>query len=305
MEFQHTSVLLRETVDSLHVRPDGIYVDGTLGGGGHSKEILSRLSEGGRLIGIDQDAAAVEAAGKRLGEFGNRVTIIRSNYADMRARLREQGILSADGILLDLGVSSYQLDDAERGFTYREEDAPLDMRMDQRQTFTAREVVNTYSVDDLTRVIRDYGEERFARRIAEFIAAAREKKPIGTTGELTQLIRDAIPEVNGELRVLKESLEDMIDLLNPGGRICIITFHSLEDRIVKDTFRRAENPCICPPGFPVCVCGRKPKGRVITRKPIIPSEEEMEWNPRSKSAKLRVFERKEADQDGTDTGSTD
>ncbi len=325
MEFQHTSVLLRETVDSLHVRPDGIYVDGTLGGGGHSKEILSRLSEGGRLIGIDQDAAAVEAAGKRLGEFGNRVTIIRSNYADMRARLREQGILSADGILLDLGVSSYQLDDAERGFTYREEDAPLDMRMDQRQTFTAREVVNTYSVDDLTRVIRDYGEERFARRIAEFIAAAREKKPIRTTGELTQLIRDAIPakaratgrhparrtfqairiEVNGELRVLKESLEDMIDLLNPGGRICIITFHSLEDRIVKDTFRRAENPCICPPGFPVCVCGRKPKGRVITRKPIIPSEEEMEWNPRSKSAKLRVFERKEADQDGTDTGSTD
>ena len=319
MEFKHTSVLLRETVDALQVRPDGIYVDGTLGGGGHSSAIAGKLSEGGRLIGIDQDAAAIEAAGKRLGEFGDRVTIIRSNYADMKARLIQSGIAAVDGILLDLGVSSYQLDDAERGFTYRTEDAPLDMRMDQRQEFTAREVVNTYSEEDLTRIIREFGEEKFAGRIARRIAQEREKMPIETTGQLTQIVKDAIPararatgrhparrtfqairiEVNGELRVLRESLDDMIDLLNPGGRICIITFHSLEDRIVKDTFRRAENPCICPPEFPVCVCGRKPKGRVITRKPIIPSEEEMEQNPRSKSAKLRVFEKKESDHNGT------
>ena len=319
MEFKHTSVLLRETVAALHVRPDGIYVDGTLGGGGHSSLIAQKLSEGGRLIGIDQDAAAIEAAGKRLEKYGERVTIIRSNYADMKARLFQLGIASVDGILLDLGVSSYQLDDAQRGFTYREEDAPLDMRMDQRQEYTAREVVNTCSYEDLSRSIREFGEEKFAGRIARGIVSAREKNPIETTGQLTQIVKDAIPakaratgrhparrtfqairiEVNGELRVLRESLDDMIDLLNPGGRICVITFHSLEDRIVKDAFRRAENPCICPPEFPVCVCGRKPKGSVISKKPIIPSEEEMEQNPRSKSAKLRVFEKKEADQNGT------
>lgn len=315
VEFRHTSVLLRETVDALHVRPDGIYVDGTLGGGGHSSVIAGKLSEGGRLIGIDQDAAAIEAAGKRLGEFGDRVMIIRSNYADMKTRLMETGITSVNGILLDLGVSSYQLDDAERGFTYREEDAPLDMRMDQRQDYTAREVVNTCSVEELTRIIREYGEEKFAGKIARRIEEERKKGPIETTGQLTQIVKDAIPararatgrhparrtfqairiEVNGELRVLRESLDDMIDLLNPGGRICIITFHSLEDRIVKDAFRRAENPCICPPEFPVCVCGKKPKGRVITKKPVIPSEEEMEQNPRSKSAKLRVFEKRETE----------
>ncbi len=320
VEFRHTSVLLQESVDALQVSPDGIYVDGTLGGGGHSREIARRLSEGGRLIGIDQDAAAVEAAGKRLGEFGERVTIIRSNYADMKARLMQQGITSVDGILLDLGVSSYQLDDAERGFTYRSEDAPLDMRMDQRQERTAREVVNTCSVEELTRIIGEYGEERFAGRIAQRIVSERQREPIGTTGRLTEIVKDAIPakaratgrhparrtfqairiEVNGELRVLRDSLDDMISLLNPGGRICIITFHSLEDRIVKDAFRRAENPCTCPPGFPVCVCGKKPLGRVITKKPILPSEEEMEQNPRSKSAKLRVFEKKESDQNGTE-----
>lgn len=295
------------------VRQDGIYVDGTLGGGGHSYEIVRRLSKGGRLIGIDQDAAAIEAAGKRLGEFGDKVTIIRANYAQMGEKLREIGVSSVDGILLDLGVSSYQLDDAQRGFTYRE-DAPLDMRMDQRQELTAREVVNSRTVPELTRILREYGEERYAVRIAQRIEAQRKQKPIETTGELTQIVKDAIPakaravgrhparrtfqairiEVNGELRVLEESMKEMISLLNPGGRLCIITFHSLEDRIVKDAFRTAENPCICPPEFPVCVCGRKSQGRVITRKPILPSEEETELNPRSKSAKLRVFQKKEA-----------
>ena len=312
MEFRHTSVLLDEAVESLRVSPDGIYVDGTLGGGGHSFEIAKRLSKGGRLIGIDQDAAAVEAAAKRLGEFGDRVTIIRDNYARMGQRLREIGILKVDGILLDLGVSSYQLDDALRGFTYRDEDAPLDMRMDQRQALTAREVVNTYEPADLTRILREYGEEKCAAGIARRIAAQRKLKPIETTGELTQIIKDAIPmkaraegrhparrafqairiEVNGELRVLENSLKEMISILNPGGRLCIITFHSLEDRIVKDAFRTAENPCICPPDFPVCVCGRKSQGKVITRKPYLPSEEEMERNPRAKSAKMRVFEKK-------------
>ncbi len=314
VEFNHTSVLLEETVESLHVRSDGIYVDGTLGGGGHSYEIAKRLSKGGKLIGIDQDAAAIKAAGKRLGEFGNTITIIRANYAQMGEKLREIGISSVDGILLDLGVSSYQLDDAERGFTYREEDAPLDMRMDQRGQLTAREVVNTWPASELTRILREYGEEKFAVRIAQRIVKQRELKPIETTGELTQIVKAAIPakaratgrhparrtfqairiEVNGELTVLEESMKNMISLLNPGGRISIITFHSLEDRIVKEAFRTAENPCICPPEFPVCVCGRKSQGRVITRKPILPSEEEIERNPRSKSAKLRVFEKKEA-----------
>jgi 16S rRNA (cytosine1402-N4)-methyltransferase len=310
MEFQHKPVMLNEVIDSLKIRPEGTYVDGTLGGAGHSSQIARRLSGEGRLFGFDQDAAAIEAATRRLEPYKDRVSIIRSNYSEMRERLSELGVRSADGILLDLGVSSYQLDDAQRGFSYRA-DAPLDMRMDQRQKLSAREVVNGYSIDELTRVIREYGEERFARNIAKHITAEREKKPIETTGELISIIKAAIPakareggghpakrtfqairiEVNRELDVLSDSLDGMIDLLADGGRICVITFHSLEDRIVKEAFRRNENPCTCPPEFPVCVCGKKSKGRVITRKPIIPSEEETEENPRSKSAKLRVFER--------------
>ena len=310
MEFQHKPVMLNEVIDSLKIRPEGTYVDGTLGGAGHSSQIARRLSGEGRLFGFDQDAAAIEAATRRLEPYKDRVSIIRSNYSEMRERLSELGVRSADGILLDLGVSSYQLDDAQRGFSYRA-DAPLDMRMDQRQKLSAREVVNGYSIEELTRVIREYGEERFARNIAKHITAEREKKPIDTTGELISIIKAAIPakareggghpakrtfqairiEVNRELDVLSDSLDGMIDLLADGGRICVITFHSLEDRIVKETFRRNENPCTCPPEFPVCVCGKKSKGHVITRKPIIPSEEETEENPRSKSAKLRVFER--------------
>ena len=310
MEFRHTSVLLQETIDALCIRSGGIYVDGTLGGGGHSEQIAARLSGEGRLIGIDQDAAAVEAAGKRLEQFKDHVTIVRSNYGNMAGELKKLGISSVDGVLLDLGVSSYQLDDAERGFTYRE-DAPLDMRMDQRKALTAREVVNSYSEQDLYRIIRDYGEDRFAKNIAKHIVRERQIQSIETTGELIHIIKAAIPakvratgghpakrtfqairiEVNQELSVLMNSLDMIIDLLNDGGRFCVITFHSLEDRIVKDAFRKAENPCICPPDFPVCVCGRKPKGKVITRKPILPSVRETEDNPRSKSAKLRIFER--------------
>lgn len=310
MEFKHKSVLLEESVDALNIKPDGIYVDGTLGGGGHSYEICKRLSEKGRLIGIDQDAAAIEAARARLGEFGDKVTIIRSNYCDMVKELGNIGITSVDGIILDLGVSSYQLDTADRGFTYRE-DAPLDMRMDQRQDMTAKDIVNRYSEMELYRIIRDYGEDKFAKNIAKHIVSARQKKDIETTGELIQIIKAAIPmkvravgghpakktfqairiELNRELEVLKDSLDDMIEHLNDGGRICVITFHSLEDRIVKNIYRNNENPCICPREFPVCMCGKKSKGRIITRKPIVPSEEELEWNKRAKSSKLRVFER--------------
>ena len=310
MAFDHVSVLLHETVDGLNVRPDGTYVDATLGGGGHAYEVCSRLSDKGRFIGIDQDADAIEAAGKRLEGFGEKVTIIRSNYRDMKPELRKRGIDSVDGIVLDLGVSSYQLDTAERGFSYRA-DAPLDMRMDQRQKMTARDIVNGYSETELYRVIRDYGEDRFAKNIAKHIVAERGKHPIETTGQLNEIISHAIPmkiqktsghpskrtfqairiELNHELDVLRNSLDDMIDMLRPGGRICIITFHSLEDRIVKSAFRRNEDPCICPKNFPVCVCGRTSKGKVITRKPILPSEEEMASNSRSKSAKLRIFER--------------
>ncbi|TCS80764.1 16S rRNA (cytosine(1402)-N(4))-methyltransferase RsmH [Muricomes intestini] len=310
MAFRHTSVLLNETVDSLAVKPDGIYVDATLGGGGHAFEVCKRLSSKGSFIGIDQDAAAIEAAGIRLIDFGEKVTIIRSNYCDMKPRLRELGIEKVDGITLDLGVSSYQLDTAERGFSYRT-DAPLDMRMDQRQRRTAKDIINDYSESDLYRVIRDYGEDRFAKNIAKHIVRARGKGPIETTGQLNEIIRQAVPmkfqktsghpskrtfqairiELNHELDVLKDTLDDMIDLLNPGGRICIITFHSLEDRIVKSAFRKNENPCTCPPDFPVCVCGKVSKGRAITKKPILPSEEELAENSRSKSAKLRVFER--------------
>lgn len=311
MEFNHYSVLLSETIENLNIKPDGIYVDGTLGGGGHAYQVASRLSEKGRLIGIDQDADAIAAAGERLKEFGDKITIIRSNYANMKEELHRIGVEKVDGIVLDLGVSSFQLDTPERGFTYRDENAPLDMRMDDRQSLTAKDIVNGYSEMELYRIIRDYGEDKFAKNIAKHIVQERAKKPIETTGELTEIIRASIPmkvqvtgghpakrtfqairiELNKELEVLQNNLDDMIDLLNPGGRICIITFHSLEDRIVKTNFKRNENPCTCPSDFPVCVCGKKSKGKVVTRKPILPSEEELEVNSRSKSAKLRVFER--------------
>ncbi len=311
MEFQHISVLLNETIESLNIKPDGVYVDGTLGGGGHSLEICKRLGTHGRLIGIDQDMDAIKAAGERLRDYSDKVTIVHSNYQDMDSVLRELGINGVDGIVLDLGVSSYQLDNAERGFTYRE-DTPLDMRMDQTQSMTARDIVNEYSEQELFRVIRDYGEDSFAKNIAKHIVRARADKPIETTGELNEIIRAAIPakvrqngghpskktfqairiELNRELEVLEQSLDKMIELLNPKGRLAVITFHSLEDRIVKNIFRKNMNPCICPPEFPVCTCGRVPTGRVITRKPILPDEDEIQNNKRSKSSKLRVFEKK-------------
>lgn len=312
MEFNHVSVLLHEAVDELQVKPSGIYVDGTLGGGGHSYEICKRLDSDGRLIGIDQDAEALEAAKKRLGEFKDRITLVKSNYERTGEVLKEQRIEKVDGIILDLGVSSYQLDNAERGFSYRE-DAPLDMRMDREQTMSAKEIVNGYSQEELFRVIREYGEERYAGSIARNICRQREKKVIETTFELVDIIRTSMPakakngkghpakrtfqairmECNRELDVLREALENMVDLLNDGGRLAIITFHSLEDRLVKTSFRRYENPCVCPPDFPICVCGRKSKGKVITRKPRIPSAEETEKNTRAKSAKLRVFEKRD------------
>ena len=311
MEFNHYSVLLQETIENLNIKPDGIYVDGTLGGAGHASQVAKQLSEKGRLIGIDQDADAIRAASERLAPYSDRVAIIRSNYANMKEELHRIGVEHVDGIVLDLGVSSFQLDTPERGFTYREADAPLDMRMDDRQTLTARDIVNDYSERDLYRIIRDYGEDKFAKNIAKHIVSERQKKPIETTGELTDIIRASIPmkvqatgghpakrtfqairiELNRELEVLQNNLDEMIELLNPGGRICIITFHSLEDRIVKTNFRKNENPCTCPSDFPVCVCGNLSKGSVITRKPILPSESELEENSRSKSAKLRVFER--------------
>ena len=310
MTFRHVSVLLRETIEWLNIRPDGIYADGTLGGGGHASEVAARLTEGGRLIGIDQDADAIAAATERLKPFGDRVTIVRDNYVNMKHVLADLGIEAVDGICLDLGVSSYQLDTAERGFSYME-DAPLDMRMDRRGDRTAADLVNECSEQELFRIIRDYGEDRFAKNIAKHIVKARERKAIRTTGELADIIRGAIPmkiqvtgghpamrtfqalriALNGELQVLEDSIDEMIGLLKPGGRICIITFHSLEDRIVKNGFRRNESPCTCPPGFPVCVCGKKSRGTVITKKPILPTEEETEENPRSRSAKLRIFER--------------
>lgn len=312
MIFNHKSVLLNETVDSLCVKPQGIYVDGTLGGGGHASEVAARLGDGGRLIGIDQDADAIAAASERLAPFGDKITVVRSNYERIAQVLDELEIPQVDGIYLDLGVSSFQLDTAERGFTYREDDAPLDMRMDQRNALSAYEVVNDYSEENLSRILHEYGEERFARKIAHNICVSRQQAPIRTTGELIEIIKRSIPakiratgghpakrtfqairiEVNQELTVLSESLDGMIDLLNDGGRLCVITFHSLEDRIVKNIFRKNEHPCTCPPEFPVCICGKKSKGTVVTRKPILPGEEEMETNPRSKSAKLRVFERK-------------
>lgn len=312
MEFKHTSVLLQETIENLKIKPEGIYVDGTLGGGGHASEIAERLKGAGRLIGIDQDADAMEAAGKCLEPYSGHVTLIRDNYCHMKEVLRQIGVESVDGIVLDLGVSSFQLDNVERGFSYKY-DTPLDMRMDTRQRLSAKEIINDYSEAELYRIIRDYGEEQFAKNIAKHIAAARKDKPVETTGQLCEIIKAAIPakmravgghpakrtfqairiECNRELEVLKDSLDDLISLLKPGGRICIITFHSLEDRIVKSAFRKNENPCTCPPDFPVCVCGQVSQGRVITKKPILPSEGEMEANKRAKSAKLRVFSKTE------------
>jgi len=308
MEFRHRSVLLDECIEGLNIKPDGIYVDGTLGGAGHSYEIVSRLSTKGRLIGIDQDEDAIKAAGEKLKDFGN-ATIIRSNYEDIKRVLADRNIEKVDGILLDLGVSSYQLDTVERGFSYMY-DTKLDMRMDNRQTLTAKDIVNEYSEKELFRIIRDYGEEKFAQNIAKHIVQARATAKINTTFELNEIIKASIPakmrqnghpskktfqairiECNRELEVLKNSLDDMVEVLNEGGRLAIITFHSLEDRIVKSAFRNYENPCTCPPEFPVCVCGKKPKGKVVTKKPIIPGEEEMKENSRSKSAKLRIFEK--------------
>ena len=311
MEFAHKSVLLDETIEGLKIKPDGIYLDGTLGGGGHSSEICRRLS-GGRLIGIDQDAEAIAAATERLEPFREKVILVRDNYCNAPAVVKSLGLEGVDGIVLDLGVSSYQLDNVERGFSYRY-DTALDMRMDTRQSLSAKEIVNEYPERELYRIIRDYGEDQFAKNIAKHIAAARTDRPIETTGELNELIKAAIPakmrangghpskrtfqairiECNHELDVLKNSLDELIGLLNPGGRICIITFHSLEDRIVKSAFRKNENPCTCPPDFPVCVCGKESQGKVITRKPILPGAQELETNSRSKSAKLRIFEKKE------------
>lgn len=310
MEFNHVSVLLDETISQLQIKENGIYVDGTMGGAGHSYQICKRLGEKGHLIGIDQDEAAILAGTERLKEFGDKVTIVRSNYCNMKQVVTELGIEKVNGIVLDLGVSSYQLDTAERGFSYKE-DGPLDMRMDKRKELTARDIVNDYSEMELFRIIRDYGEDKFAKNIAKHIVRMRQEKTIETTYELNEAIKAAIPmkvrknaghpskktfqairiELNKELEVLNNTLQDMIDLLEEEGRICIITFHSLEDRIVKSIFRKNENPCICPPDFPVCMCGQKSKGKVITRKPILPLEEEIVQNRRAKSAKLRVFEK--------------
>lgn len=312
MEFNHKSVLLDETVDSLNVKSGGIYVDGTLGGGGHSYQILKRMNGKGRLIGIDQDEDAICAATGRLREYGDMVTIVRDNYCNIKNVLDNLGITGVDGIVLDLGVSSYQLDTSERGFSYME-DGPLDMRMDNRKNITAEDIVNDYSEMELFHIIRDYGEDKFAKNIAKHIVMERQKERITTTGQLADIVKAAIPmkvraakgghpakktfqairiELNRELDVLKQSIDTMIDLLNDDGRLCIITFHSLEDRIVKNSFRKNENPCTCPPDFPVCVCGKKSKGKIITRKPVVPSAEELEENRRAKSSKLRVFERK-------------
>lgn len=308
MEFKHYSVMLGETIEELDIKPDGIYLDGTLGGAGHSSEICKRLTTG-HLYGVDRDEAAIMAANEKLKPFDGKYTILRSNYSDALTLLAEKGVTSFDGILLDLGVSSYQLDTGERGFSYRY-DAPLDMRMDTRQDLTAADIVNNYSESELYRIIRDYGEEKFAKNIAKHIAAARQNKRIETTFELDEIIHAAIPakmrtnghpakqtfqalriECNQELKALESSLDEMIAALNKKGRFCVITFHSLEDRIVKAAFKKNESPCTCPPNFPVCVCGKKPLGKVITKKPITASEKELSENSRSKSAKLRVFER--------------
>lgn len=310
MEFKHVPIMLDQVLENLDIKADGVYVDGTLGGAGHSNEIIKKLSSGGRLVGIDQDDDAIRTAGARLQKYKDRVDIVKANYVNMNPVLDELGIGKVDGILLDLGVSSYQFDNADRGFSYRM-DASLDMRMDRSSDYTAEDIVNDYSEAELRRIIKDYGEEKFAGRIAAEIVRTREKGRIKTTFELNDIISRAIPaaarrhgghpskktyqairiELNNELSVLSDSIDGMIERLKPGGRLCIITFHSLEDRIVKNAFKNAENPCTCPPEFPVCVCGKKPKGRVITRKPIEADEKEREINPRSTSAKLRVFEK--------------
>ena len=312
MEFNHISVLLAEVMENLDIKPDGVYVDGTLGGAGHAEEICKRLGEKGRFVGLDQDEEAVGPSRERLAVFEDKVSIVKSNYVHMKQVLDSQGIHKVDGILLDLGVSSHQLDDAGRGFSYRE-DAPLDMRMDREQPITAKDIVNRYPEAELAGIIYSYGEERYARSIARHIVREREHREIETTGELVDIIRRAMPakaqngkghpakrtfqairiECNQELEVLRQALDDMMDLLRDNGRLCIISFHSLEDRIVKNSFRKAENPCTCPPDFPVCPCGKKPRGKVLTKKPILPTEKEMERNSRSKSAKLRVFKRVE------------
>ena len=309
MEFHHVSVLLNECIDGLDIKENGIYVDGTLGGAGHSSEIVKKLTTG-RLIGIDQDMNAINAATKRLEPYKDRVTLVHDNFSNVKAVFKELGIEKADGFLLDIGVSSHQLDEAERGFSYMQ-DAPLDMRMNNENSFSAYNVVNEYSEDEINRVIYEYGEVRWAKRIAQFIVEARKEKPIETTFELVDIIKKAVPkgarkdgphpakrtfqairiEVNGELEILERTIDDMTELLNPGGRLCIITFHSLEDRIVKNAFRKQENPCTCPPEFPVCICGKKKLAKVITRKPILPSDEELEENHRSRSAKLRILEK--------------
>ena len=308
MGYRHQSVLLNEVIEGLRIKPEGWYVDGTLGGGGHSLGICQRLSTG-KLIGIDQDEAAVLVAKESLSDFREKLIIVRSNYGELGSVLSNLGVSSVDGIVLDLGVSSYQLDTVERGFSYMR-DAPLDMRMDQRQEVTAKDIVNQYSERELFRIIRDYGEDKFAKNIAKHIVIERERGEITTTFQLNEVIARAIPmkfqklsghpskrvfqairiELNSEMDVLKRSLIDMLELLNPGGRMCVITFHSLEDRIVKQAFRKGENPCTCPPSFPICVCGNVPKGKNITRKPILPSARELGENPRAKSAKLRIFE---------------
>lgn len=310
MEFNHVSVLLNETIDGLNIKPDGIYVDGTLGGGGHSLEIVKRLSEKGHLYGIDRDTDAIEAAGERLKEYSDRFTAIHSNFYNAAEVLKNIGVEKIDGFILDLGVSSHQLDEADRGFSYMQ-DAPLDMRMDRSAPYTAWNVINEKSEKELNDIIFKYGEEKWAKRIAQFIVTEREKKPIETTYELVEVIKKAVPkgarrdgphpakrtfqairiEVNGELAILDKTVDDMSQMLSEGGRMCIITFHSLEDRIIKNAMKRHENPCTCPPEFPVCVCGKIADGKVITRKPILPSDEELEVNPRSRSAKLRIMEK--------------
>ena len=308
MGFEHKSVLLNETIEGLNIKPDGIYVDGTLGGGGHAYEVCRRLGEKGSIIGIDQDEAAIEAASVRLKDFGEKVTIVRSNYCDMKSKLHELGIDKVDGIVLDLGVSSYQLDTAERGFSYHE-DAPLDMRM-SKSGLSAYDVVNEYSKEQLEKILFEYGEEKFAHGIVSGILKAREAAPIKTTLELAEIVKRNVPlkvrkeknpckktfqairiEVNGELDELKKGMSEAFERLSAGGRLAIITFHSIEDRIVKNTFREYCTGCTCPPDFPVCVCGKKPRGRTVYRKPVTASEEELEMNNRSRSAKLRVIEK--------------
>ena len=310
MEFKHVSVLKNECIEGLQIKSSGTYVDGTFGGGGHAMEIISRLNGNGRFVGIDQDQDAVENGRAKLEPYKEKAQLVRDNFSNIISIMKDLHIVSVDGILLDIGVSSYQLDTGERGFSYMH-DAELDMRMDQRNPMTAKRMIAEYSEKELADIIKDYGEERWATRIAQFIVAERKIKPIETTGELVDVIKKAVPKgarkdgphpakrtfqalriaVNNELGILEQAIEDMAGLLAPGGRLCIITFHSLEDRIVKQTFHRLEHPCTCPPEFPVCVCGKKPTIRVITRKPILPSEEELEFNPRARSAKLRILEK--------------